>query len=118
MVQFTAEACAFTCDESIDIHALVLAEFPDGSGSHFSIQRAVNFHAQDRDLGHDTYCLVDDYGTCCYGGVISWHIDEGPVLHIRLDEYAASVFESTQVEIALTATGPEIVREAMSVLLS
>jgi immunity protein 10 of polymorphic toxin system len=118
MVWFTAEAFAFYADESIDLHALVLAEFPDGSGSRFEIQRSVTVDAQDQALGMDTYCLVMDNGATHYGGVTSWRIDEADVLHISLDANAASVLETPAVEIALKAAAPEVVRHAMPVLMS
>jgi len=88
MAEFDARAVAFRRDEELDTEYLVLAENQDGSGERLEFQRALIITDDDRHLGMDTYCLVNEGGVTHYGGVEGWSLN-GSVLEITLDENAA-----------------------------
>ena len=117
MVWFNSQACTFVHDESTDVHALVIAEQPDGSGTRFEVQRSGTFDEQDRTLGMDTYCLVMDSGASHYGGVIGWHVDEANVLRVTLDDRAATALATSSIEIALRPQDSDVVSQAIPALL-
>ena len=117
MVWFKSQACTFGYDESIDMHALVIAELPDGSGARFEVQRSGTFEEQDRTLGMDTYCLVMDSGVSHYGGVIGWHVDEAHLLRVTLDDRAATALATSSIEIALRPQDSDVVSQAIPALL-
>ena len=88
MTEFDATAVAFVRDEEVDSAYLVLAENEDGSGERLEIQLSLTITDDDRRLGMDTYCLVNEGGATHYGGVEGWTLN-GSVLDIKLDQDAA-----------------------------
>jgi hypothetical protein len=88
VTEFDATAVAFRRDEDVDAEYLVLAENEDGSGERIEIQRSLTITDDDRRLGMDTYCLVNEGGVTHYGGVEAWSLN-GSVLEIKLDQDAA-----------------------------
>lgn len=57
-------------EEADNYEAVVLV---DDDGFSFSLQRALQFDARDRETGMDTYCLVVEAGATHYGGIERWH---------------------------------------------
>jgi hypothetical protein len=88
VIEFDAYAAAFLRDEDLEAEVLVIAEHEDGSGHRVELQRAFVFTAEDRRLGMDTYCIVDETGATHYGGVDSWSLEDG-LLEIRLSPETA-----------------------------
>ncbi len=86
---FVATAGSAQEFEDLETFIVVLAETPDQDGARLEIQRRLAPDAQDEALGQDTYCLCTQTGANCYGGVLSWRIEDG-WLRIVLDESAAS----------------------------
>ena len=117
VVWFDSQACTFLYDESIEVHALVIAELPDASGTRFEVQRSGTFDEQDRTLGMDQYCLMMDSGASHYGGVIGWHVDEANVLRVTLDDRAATALATSSIEIALRPQDSDVVSQAIPALL-
>jgi hypothetical protein len=92
VTEFDARAVAFRRDEEIGAEYLVLAELEDGSGQRLELQRPSITTNEDRRLGTDTYCLVNEAGVTHYGGVEGWSV-ETSTLEVRLDEEAAKAFD-------------------------
>ena len=88
MAEFGARAVAFRRDEDLGTEYLVLAENQDGSGERLEFQRALIITDDDRRLGLDTYCLVNERGVTHYSGVEGWSLT-GSLLEIKLDQDAA-----------------------------
>ena len=96
------KAMAIDALEMLDLNSFVvmLAEHTDGSGIRLEIQRALLFDEQDRRLEQDTYCLCNEWGAVCYGGVVSWHLTKNEltlVLEARAAE-ALGVKEGFLIE--------------------
>lgn len=114
---WTAQLAAWQRVEEDNVQMLGLAESPDGDGRSLVIQRALEFDEQDRELGMDTYCLVDETALTHYGGVASAVIDDG-VLRLALDDMAAQEFGQAELVIALgPAVAHRLVRYALATLL-
>lgn len=92
VIEFDASAVAFRRDEELNTEYLVLAENEDGSGQRVEIQRALTISDDDRRLGMDTYCIVNERGVTHYGGVEGWSLDGG-YLAIRLDQETARILD-------------------------
>lgn len=88
MLKFKAVAISASELPDLNCFSIVLAEERDGSGRRLEIQRALEFDAQDRDLGQDTYCVCTDEGAVHYGGISSWSLVDRE-LKIVLDPSAA-----------------------------
>jgi Immunity protein 10 len=86
--EFEAHAVGFLSDPELEAEALVLAEREDGSGHRVELQAPLVVTDQDRRLGQDTYCLVDETGATHNGGLDAWSLDDG-VLELRLSDDAA-----------------------------
>lgn len=69
MTEFDAGAVAFSRDEEVGAEYLILAEHEDGSGPRIELQRALIVTDDDRRLGTDRYCLVNEGGVTHYGGL-------------------------------------------------
>jgi hypothetical protein len=114
---WTAQLAAWRRDADENHQLLGLAESPDGDGRVLMVQRALESDEQDRDLGMDTYCLVDEAGLTHYGGVTSAVIDDD-VLRIALDDQAAEEFGQAELAVALgPALSHRLVRYALATLL-
>lgn len=100
MTDFPGRAVAFVRDEDLKTEALVLAENGDGSGRRLEIQRALSVDEEDRRLGLDTYCLVNERGMTYYGGIVDW----------RLQDDRREVTLAGEAAEALDADGGYIIR--------
>ena len=77
MIAFTARAVAATNLPHLNTRIVVLAEESEGDGGpRLEISRALVPTKQDRELGHDTYCLSTQTGATIYGGVRSYTLQE------------------------------------------
>ncbi len=81
LTEFTAHAVGVVEPGEFEADVLVLAEGADGSGKWLEVQgpTAEGFTEQDRRLGLDTYCLVNENQATVYGGVESWSCDDARV---------------------------------------
>lgn len=87
-VAFTAKGVGAAVLEDLNTHVVVVAEDPDGDGgAKLEISRSLTHTPQDRELGHDTYCLCVNSGPTVYGGMLAYRL-EGSILSIELDERA------------------------------
>lgn len=100
MISFEARAVAFDRDDELETEALFLAEDEQGAGRLLEVQKAFAWDEQDRRLGQDTYCLVDENQATHYGGVASWRLDAN-VLEINLTPDASGVFGASSYRIDL-----------------
>ncbi|MFB7091099.1 Imm10 family immunity protein [Streptomyces sp. NPDC056296] len=67
-VQWVVRVTVVTKDE--DCYTVGMAEDDEGEGSYLTIQSGVNDpDAQQRQLGWDTYCVMNETGAVCYGGI-------------------------------------------------
>jgi hypothetical protein len=64
------------------------------------VQGSIKATDQDRRLGQDVYCLVDETGAVHYGGIKSWSL-VGYELQIRLDDDASRVLDTAEYRIHL-----------------
>ncbi len=90
MIEFRARAVAALRDEELNIEMIVLAEAKDGSGRRLEIQRPIVVSNDDREIGHDTYCLVSESGAAYYGGVTDWSLADSE-LEVRVSDEAGEV---------------------------
>lgn len=110
MRRFKARAVSAGEDASLNTFLIVLAEHVDGDGARLEIHQALSFDEQDKALGQDTYCLMDESGATHYGGVSCWSLREG-VLEMELTELAAKTLEADpKIVIDLVADEPSIER--------
>ncbi|MDA0171911.1 Imm10 family immunity protein [Solirubrobacter taibaiensis] len=114
---FTARAVAFWVDEKLNFKALAMAE-EEHSGERLDIQRALVDDEQDRELGQDTYCLVDEYATVIYGGITRWELENG---ELRLD-LTAEASQVLDAGVGYTILVPDldhqtVIRDALPELL-
>lgn len=115
--RFAAKAVAATRVEGADV--VIVAENEDGSGRRLEISASVEATSQDRVLGQDTYCLVDDSGVTHYGGVTDWAL-EGEVLRLTLGADGADLFGRAGwvIRLAVCAADRTKLGEALRRLLS
>jgi hypothetical protein len=74
------------------VEVLVLAENVAGDGGRrLEISRSRKHDEQDRRLGMDTHCLVDERQATAYGAIADWTI-QGRTLRILLSPEAAETF--------------------------
>lgn len=119
MTEFVARAAAFSRDEELGTEYLVLAEHEDGSGQRIELQRALTITDDDRRLGMDTYCLVNEAGATYYGGVDGWVLEDGK-LELRLDQEAAQVLDvegGYRIRLADTRKMAAVVRDGLRTIL-
>jgi len=121
MQHFVVRRAGRLVDEDLNTGVLVLAESEDGAtGRRLEIQRSLRMDEQDRDLGMDTYCLVNEIGATVYGGVVmSWTLARGILLLVLEPEAAAVVGAGSGLELALAPglIDEQVVRSALAVIL-
>ena len=117
--EFEVRAAAYERDLELGAAYLVLAEDDDGGGRRLEIQRSLAPDEQDRALGMDTYCLLDESGATHYGGIGAWRLGGGR-LEIELTPSATSVLGTDGYRLTLpTAAGvPETVGKGLAALLT
>ncbi len=120
MERFLVRRVGRLIDKDINTDSLVLAESEDGvSGRWLELQRTLEPDEQDRDLGLDTYCLVNEVGATVYGGVARWSLKER-VLVLELDDRSASVLRvrsGFELTLARGSIDEEAVRSALDAIL-
>ena len=119
VTEFSIHAAKYVRDESLGSEVLVLAEGADGSGRRLELQRALVVTDQDRRLGQDTYCLVNEAGACHYGGV-SKHTVVGDELRLELTPRGAVVLGSDGeyvLKLAVSQACREEVKEGLGAIL-
>jgi hypothetical protein len=116
-VTFNAVVFAVGRDEDHDYDFAAFADRPDGSGRTLEIQRALEFDAQDVELGMDTYCLVLDASVVHYGGVVAWQLAGGRMV-LSLDRAAEAEMGSAHLVVALPAGAEDAVSEMLPRLLA
>ena len=81
MTEFTAHAVGVVEPREFEADVLVIAERSDGSGRGLEVQGSTTAQTteQDRRLGFDTYCLVNENQATVYGGVERWSCDHARV---------------------------------------
>lgn len=101
-------------DVELNFAALVIRDA--GSGDTIEIQRSLSPTDQDRQLGHDVYCLVRG-GAAHYGGIESYSL-AGSMLSLSLSVDAASALDlPSSFEIDLGTTGTILARQHLGDLL-
>lgn len=68
-----------------------MAEDRDGSGLRLEVQRSRILGEEDRRLGMDTYCLVNQNQATTYGGVERWSLDDRELRLFFTDEAATAL---------------------------
>ena len=119
MTEFDAHAVAFRRDEEIGAEYLVLAEHEDGSGERVELQRPLVVTDDDRRLGTDTYCLVNEGGVTHYGGVEGWSLDDSS-LELRLDQEAARILGAEggyRIRLTNPTKAAPVVRDGLRAIL-
>lgn len=104
MTELEVRAAAFDSYEDLEADVLVLAEGEEGEGRRLELQRALAPTEEDRRLGTDRFCVIDETGATHYGGVTAWSFD-GRVLRLELTPEAAEVLGADGGYL-ITLTGP------------
>lgn len=104
MIEMEVRAAAFDTHEDLEADVLVLAEREHGEGRRLELQRPLDPTEDDRRLGMDIYCLVDEAGATHYGGVTAWSLD-GTTLRLGLTSEAADVL-GAEGGYLITLAGP------------
>jgi hypothetical protein len=115
---FNAGAVEFWVDEKLNFKALAMAE-EEHSGERLDIQRALVDDEQDRELGQDTYCLVDEHANVTYGGITRWQLEDGE-LRLDLNAESSEVLDAG-VGYSIMVPDPDhqtVIREALPKLLT
>ncbi|MEU8747933.1 Imm10 family immunity protein [Streptomyces parvulus] len=90
--------------EDADCYTVGMAENEDGDGSYLTIQCGVNDpDAQQRRLGWDTYCVMNETGGVIYGGIESASVTGRKVVLRFTDEAAAELTIARDCEYELHA---------------
>jgi hypothetical protein len=117
---FIARGVASTTMEDANCRVVALAGDPDGDGGAvLQIQRSLTHDEQDRKLGFDTHCLVDERGASVYGGVLSYGL-EGSTLKMRVNKETQNVLgvpEEFAIQLDTDRGTIESVREALAWIL-
>jgi hypothetical protein len=80
MIEFEARLVVFDSDAETCTEGLYFAERDDDEGRVLEVQRGLEEATeQERRLGMDTYCVVDENQNTYYGGVARWRIARGRV---------------------------------------
>jgi Immunity protein 10 len=86
VTEFTAHAVGIVDATEFGADVLVMAEEQDGTGKRLEVSRATASTEQDRHLGMDTYCLVNENQATVYGGVTNWRCDAAQLFISLSDE--------------------------------
>lgn len=101
--QFIATACAVEQDRDFNSFVLVLADHAEEPQQWIELQIALSFDADDIELGMDTYCIVDDSGAICYGGVEWCTLDEDALVLSLIPEAAEELgYERIEASLQLS----------------
>jgi hypothetical protein len=97
----------------------MMAEKKWRAGRRLEIQRALIDDEQDRELGQDTHCLVDELSCVHYGGVTRWQLDDD-VLQLELSAKAGEVMGAgAGYRIAVPKSHHQtVIRDALASLLT
>jgi hypothetical protein len=116
---FEAKAVAFVVDDRLNTRYLMMAEKKWRAGHRLEIQRALIDDEQDRELGQDTHCLVDELSCVHYGGVTRWQLDDD-VLQLELSAKAGEVMGAgAGHRIAVPKSHHQtVIRDALASLLT
>jgi len=119
MTEFSARAVARLRDEDLGADVLVLAEHEDGSGRRLELQRSLEVTDEDRRLGMDTFCLVNETGSVHYGGVEEWSLIDSELRLKLTDEAAAAMHVDGGYRISLIAdaTEPDVVAHNVAAII-
>jgi hypothetical protein len=116
-ISFDGRAVGFLSEGDLNAEVLVVAEQPDGSGQRLEISRSVVATEQDRRLGMNTYCLVNEKEATVYGGVTDWSCDNAE-LRISLTAEAGEVLGASVYRIRIPNPGDlAIVRDQLDAIL-
>jgi hypothetical protein len=102
--QFVATACTAEQYNDFNSFVLVLADNAEDPQQWIELQIALAFDQDDIELGTDTYCIVDDSGALCYGGVEWCTLDEDIFVMSLFAEAAEEIgFERVELALQLSA---------------
>lgn len=90
-----------------DVRTAAMADTEDGDNRYLIVQCLLSEpDAQNRRLGLDTYCLLNEEGAVHYGGVLS-AVLRGRTLEFAFDDDAAAELELPGSTVALELRVPE-----------